>query len=209
MKYVAPAPARSYIGQNQARGNIWDLLQGEASHLPQRRKIKNMVGSLYFGNSCSWESHHTLSREEPHKDPNRESHIIMMWPTKWLLCNAYKVRPPDRQDRRTELLSLSLSCVEEERYANGNDIVFLRTLRCAAHNQRGRPADMRERERERFSNPYFNVPLFSGEKDSITKSLTGVPRVFVEYYTKACHGMAHGVGWVREQNAGPALVGCL
>ena len=159
MKYVAPAPApaRSYIGQNQARGNIWDLLQGEASHLPQRRKIKNMVGSLYFGNSCSWESHHTLSREEPHKDPNRESHIIMMWPTKWLLCNAYKVRPPDRQDRRTELLSLSLSCVEEERYANGNDIVFLRTLR---RTQPTRAPRWDEGERERDSLIHISTYLY-------------------------------------------------
>ena len=157
MKYVAPARARSYIGQNQARGNIWDLLQGEASHLPQRRKIKNMVGSLYFDNSCSWESHHTLSREEPHKDPNRESHIIMMWPTKWLLCNAYKVRPPDRQDRRTELLSLSLSCVEEERYANGNDIVFLRTLR---RTQPTRAPRWDEGERERDSLIHISTYLY-------------------------------------------------
>ena len=148
MKYVAPAPARarSYIGQNQARGNIWDLLQGEASHLPQRRKIKNMVGSLYFDNSCSWESHHTLSREEPHKDPNRESHIIMMWPTKWLLCNAYKVRPPDRQDRRTELLSLS--SLAWRRSVMQMATTSFSSARCAAHNQRGRPAGMREREKE-------------------------------------------------------------
>ena len=128
------------------KGNIWDLLQGEASHLPQRRKIKNMVGSLYFDNSCSWESHHTLSREEPHKDPNRESHIIMMWPTKWLLCNAYKVRPPDRQDRRTELLSLS--SLAWRRSVMQMATTSFSSARCAAHNQRGRPAGMREREKE-------------------------------------------------------------
>ena len=63
-----------------------------------------------------------------------------------------RIQGPSASVRLTDWIALSLSLslsVEEERYANGNDIVFLRTLRCAAHNQRGRPADMRERERER------------------------------------------------------------
>ena len=56
--------------------------------------------------------------------------------------------PTDRQDRQTVLLSLSLSLAWWRRSVMQMATTSFSSARCAAHNQRGRPAGMREREKE-------------------------------------------------------------